>query len=277
MRWAPTVGFLPLAVVVALVAVFLVGCGAATRSASPDFSVLVFSKTAEYRHPSIPDGVAAVQWLGRENVFAVEATESAALFTDEDLRRYDAVVFFNTTGDVLDAEQQAAFERYVRAGGGYAGVHAAADTEYDWEWYGGLVGAYFESHPRVQEAEVKVIDRTHPSTPGLLERWTRADEWYNFRTDPSDEVHVLAALDEGSYSPGEGAMGSEHPISWCHDYDGGRSWYTGAGHTPEGYREDLLLDHLLGGIEVAAGATEPACGAAGSRRSFPGNATTSNG
>jgi hypothetical protein len=133
MRWAPTVGFLPLAVVVALVAVFLVGCGAATRSASPDFPVLVFSKTAEYRHPSIPDGVAAVQWLGRENGFAVEATESAALFTDDDVRRYDAVVFFNTTGDVLDAEQQAAFERYVRAGGGYAGVHAAADTEYDWE------------------------------------------------------------------------------------------------------------------------------------------------
>ena len=134
--------------VAALVAAFLVGCGAATRSANPDFSVLVLSKTAEYRHPSIPDGVAAVELLGRENGFAVEATESAARFTDEDLRRYDTVVFLNTTGDVLDAEQQAAFERYVRAGGGYTRVHAATDTEYDWEWYGGLVGAYFESHPR---------------------------------------------------------------------------------------------------------------------------------
>jgi cytochrome c len=110
----------------------------------------------------------------------------------------------------------------------------------------------------------------------LPERWTRADEWYNFRTDPSDEVHVLAALDEGSYSPG-GGMGSEHPISWCHDYDGGRAWYTGAGHTPESYREDLFLDHLLGGIEAAAGASKPAFDAAGSLRSFPGNATTPNG
>jgi cytochrome c len=102
--------------------------------------VLVFSKTAEYRHPSISDGVAAVERLGRENEFAVEATENAARFTEEDLWRYGAVVFLNTTGDVLDAEQQDAFERYVRTGGGYAGVHAAADTEYDRDWYGGLVG-----------------------------------------------------------------------------------------------------------------------------------------
>lgn len=245
---------------IALVATLLVGCGATTRSASPDFSVLVFSKTTEYRHPSIPDGVAAIERLGRENDFAVEATESAARFTDENLERYDAVVFLNTTGDVLDAEQQAAFERYVRAGGGYAGVHAAADTEYDWAWYGGLVGAYFESHPRIQEAKVKVTDRTHPSTAGLPERWARTDEWYNFRADPSDEVRVLAELDEGSYSPGDGAMGSGHPISWCHDYDGGRAWYTGLGHTPESYREDLFLDHLLGGISSATGAAEPARG-----------------
>jgi cytochrome c len=124
----------------------LVGCGAAARSSSPDFSVLVFSKTAEYRHPSIPDGVAAEQWPGRENGFAVEATESAARFTDQDLRRYDAVVFLNTTGDVLDAEQQAAFERYVRTGGGYAGVHAAA-TEYDWSGTAGSSGPISRATP----------------------------------------------------------------------------------------------------------------------------------
>jgi type 1 glutamine amidotransferase len=98
----------------------------------------------------------------------------------------------------------------------------------------------------------------------------------HFRSDPSDEACVLVALNEGSYPPGEGAMGTKHPISWCHDYDGGRAWYTGAGHAPESYREELFLDHLLGGIK-AAGATEPACGGAGSRRSSPGNATSSNG
>jgi hypothetical protein len=146
MRWAPAVGFLPLAAVAALVAALLVGCGAAARSASPDFSVLVFSKTAEYRHPSIPDGAAAVERLGGENGLAVEATESAARFTDQDLRRYDAVVFLNTTGDVLDAEQQAAFERYVRTGGGYAGVHAAA-TEYDWSGTAGSSGPISRATP----------------------------------------------------------------------------------------------------------------------------------
>jgi cytochrome c len=142
------------------------------------------------------------------------------------------VVFLNTTGDVLDPEQQAAFDRYARTGNGYAGGHAAADTAYGWEWYGGLVGAYFDSHPRIQEAEVKVIDRTHPSTGGLPDRWIRADEWHNFRSDPNDEACVLAALNEGGYPPGEGAMCTKHPISWCHDYDGGRAGYTGAGHAP---------------------------------------------
>lgn len=240
---------------VALTIMLLVGCGAESRTEGPDFSVLVFSKTVEYRHPSIPDGVAAIERLGRENDFAVEATENAAWFADEDLERYDAVVFLNTTGDVLDAGQQAAFERYVRDGGGYAGVHAAADTEYDWAWYGGLVGAYFESHPTVQEARIRVVDRSHPSTSRLPERWVRRDEWYNFRTNPrKDGVRVLATLDEDGYSPGAGDMGGDHPISWYHDYDGGRSWYTGLGHTPESYREDLFLKHLLGGIKAVAGA-----------------------
>lgn len=241
------------------VAALLTGCGT-TRATSPDFEVLVFSRTTEYRHPSIPAGIAAIERLGRENGFAVEATEDASRLTDEDLGRYDAVIFLNTTGDVLNAGQQAAFERYIRAGGGYAGVHAAADTEYGWAWYGGLVGAYFESHPAIQEAGIEVVDEAHPSTAGLPERWVRTDEWYNFRANPRDGVRVLAMLDEGSYSPGEGAMGSDHPIAWCHDYDGGRAWYTGGGHTPESYSEDLFLKHLLGGIMTAAGVAQSECG-----------------
>ncbi|RZQ64444.1 DUF1080 domain-containing protein [Amycolatopsis suaedae] len=213
--------------------------------------VLVFSKTAGYRHDSIGAGVQAIRDLGTEHHFSVTATEDAAAFTDENLAKYDAVVWLSTTGDVLNAEQQAAFERYVKAGGGYAGVHAASDTEYDWPWYGDLVGAYFASHPHIQEADVKVEDHSHPSTADLPDTWKRTDEWYNFRENPRSKVKVLASLDEGSYQPGNGAMG-DHPISWCHEKAGGRSWYTGGGHTTESYAEPEFRKHLAGGILYAA-------------------------
>ena len=142
--------------------------------AADEPAVLVFSKTAAFRHSSIPAGVRAIRELGEEHGFAVEATEDAGAFTPENLDRFDAVVWLSTTGDVLDTAQQAAFEEYIRAGGGYAGVHAASDTEYTWNWYGGLVGSYFNGHPAVQEATVEVADRHHPSTEGLPARWTPA-------------------------------------------------------------------------------------------------------
>ncbi|MBA2325638.1 MAG: ThuA domain-containing protein, partial [Actinobacteria bacterium] len=164
-------------------------------------------------------------------------------------------------GDVLNAAQQTAFESYIRAGGGYAGIHSAADTEYDWPWYGNLMGAYFQSHPNIQQATVKVADEVHPATQHLPDRWVRTDEWYNFRTNPRGKVHVLAALDETTYTAGSGAMGFDHPTAWCQDFDGGRSFYTGGGHTIESYSEDAFRQHMLGGIETAAGATPADCGA----------------
>jgi glucose/arabinose dehydrogenase len=223
------------------------------------FRVLVFSKTAGFRHSSIPQGVVALRQLGRQHDFAVDATEDAAAFTAANLRQYAAVVFLNTTGDVLDDAQQQAFEGYLRQGGGFVGVHAAADTEYDWPWYGGLVGAYFDSHPAQQEASVLVLDPQHPSTQGLPERWQRFDEWYNYKSSPRGNVHVLAALQEKSYEGG--TMGHDHPITWAHVYDGGRAWYTGLGHTEASYTEPLFLQHLLGGIEWAAGARPGDAGA----------------
>jgi type 1 glutamine amidotransferase len=162
------------------------------------------------------------------------------------------VVWLSTTGDVLDTSQQQAFERYINAGGGYAGVHAAADTEYDWPWYGRLVGAYFKSHPQIQEATVQVTEHTHPSTNRLPDRWQRTDEWYNYRTNPRSRVTVLATLDESSYDAGPDAMG-DHPIAWCHAQGKGRSWYTGGGHTSESYTDPLFRAHLVGGIRYAAG------------------------
>src|SRR6201991_237684 len=179
---------------VALVAAALVGIPA-TPALAADFSVLVFSKTAGFRHDSIPVGITAIQQLGAQNNFTVEATEDANAFTAANLARFQAVIFLSTTGDVLNAAQQTAFENYIRAGGGYAGVHAAADTEYDWPWYGNLVGAYFNSHPANQTATVKVEDPAHPSTAGLPARWSRLDELYNYRTNPRSTAHVLASLD----------------------------------------------------------------------------------
>ncbi|ONI92926.1 PKD domain-containing protein [Saccharothrix sp. ALI-22-I] len=225
------------------------------------FKALVFTKTVTFRHPSIDAGVAALRELGAEHGFTVDSTDDAGVFTDANLAQYEVVVFLSTTGDVLDNGQQAAFERYIKAGGGFAGVHAASDAEYDWAWYGDLVGAYFSNHPDPQNATVKVTDPAHPSTAHLPQAWRRFDEWYNFRADPAADVHVLAELDETSYNPGNGAMGTSHPIAWCQDYDGGRSWYTGLGHTNESYADPAFRDHLLKGVQTAAGVLDADCSA----------------
>lgn len=245
-------------------AVTLASCGAATTgtggpqndrgclavSAPAGTRVLVFSRTAGFRHGSISTGAAAIAALGERHNFVVEHTEDPSVFQDASLARFAAVVFLNTTGDVLDGAQQAAFERFIRGGKGFVGVHSAADTEYDWPWYGRLVGAYFASHPAVQPATVRIRDATHLSTRCQPTSWTRTDEWYDYRAAPAAGVKILATLDESSYQGGR--MGAVHPIVWHHDFDGGRAWYTGMGHTSETYAEPAFLDHLAGGILWAA-------------------------
>jgi type 1 glutamine amidotransferase len=236
------------------------------------FSALIFSKTAAFRHTEcIPQGTVAIAQMAARGGFEVDATENAAAFTDANLADYDVVIFLCTTGDVLNAAQQSAFERYIRAGGGYAGIHSASDTEYDWAWYGGLVGAYFRDHPgsvnpQFQVATMIVEDRHTAATRRLGRTWTREEEWYNFRTNPRDNVHVLLSVDESTYDPrgysvpgGSPGMG-DHPISWCQPYDGGRAFYTALGHKGVYWEEPLLLSHVLGGIEMAAGAKRFNCG-----------------
>ena len=225
--------------------------GGSAGPAETPYDVLVFSRTAGFRHDSIDEGVAALGELGAEHGFTVTATEDATAFTSGNLARYRVVVFLSTTGDVLDTAQQTAFEAYIAGGGAYVGIHSAADTEYDWPFYGELVGAYFHSHPEIQPARVVVEDRGHPATAHLPATWQRTDEWYNYRTSPRERVHVLAALDESSYRGG--TMNGDHPIAWCQEYAGGRSFYTGGGHTAESYAEPEFRAHLLGGIRWAAG------------------------
>lgn len=212
--------------------------------------VLVFSRTAGFRHDAIPDATAAIRAIGDQNDFTVDATEDPAAFTDKGLAPYQAVVFLLTTGDVLNRTQEMAFERYIQAGGGYVGVHSAADTEYGWAWYGRLMGAYFANHPAIQAADAYIEDPYHPSTFTLPGYWRRTDEWYNYRTNPRDGgATVLAVLDEASYQGG--TMGADHPITWYQYFDGGRSWYTGMGHTRQTYQEPLFREHLAGGLRFA--------------------------
>jgi uncharacterized protein (TIGR03437 family) len=234
-------------------------CSTTNLATQQSLRLLVFSKTSGFRHDSIPDGINAIRQLGQQNAFDVDATEDASAFNDANLARYQTVVFLNTTGDVLDDNQQAVFQRFIRNGGGFAGVHSATDTEYDWAWYGGLVGAYFQSHPEIQPARIKIEDNSHPSTSTLPLEWQRTDEWYNFRLNPRGRVKVLGIIDETSYRGGE--MGADHPIAWCQLYDGGRAWYTTGGHTKESYAEPLFRQHLLGGIQFAAGIKGGACAA----------------
>ncbi|MEH0939287.1 ThuA domain-containing protein, partial [Micromonospora psammae] len=226
-------------------------------AADAPYDVLVFSKTAGFRHDSIAVGTQAIRDLGAANSFTVTATEDAAAFTTGNLAQYEAVVFLNTTGDVLNATQQTAFESYIGSGGGFVGVHSAADTEYNWSFYGNLVGAYFASHPAIQQANVKVENRAHAATAHLPQTWTRTDEWYNYTTNARSTARVLATLDESSYSGG--SMGADHPHAWCKTYSGGRAFYTGGGHTQASYSEAAFRAHLLGGIRYAAGRTKADC------------------
>ena len=191
--------------------------------------------------------------LGITNGFRVDTTEDANAFTAPNLKKYRAVVFLSTTGNVLDSLQQLVFEQYIKQGGGYMGIHAASDTEYDWPWYNQLCGAYFLSHPKQQNADVVIIDKKHPSTKGLPDRWKRFDEWYNYKSIVPGPT-VLATLDETTYEGGKN--GANHPIAWYRKFDGGRSFYTGMGHTDESYADPLFLDHLLGGLRWTMGRTK---------------------
>lgn len=220
--------------------------------------VLIFSKTMGFHHASIDAGIAAIQKLGKENGFDVDTTKNADMFNEDTLKKYATVIFLSTTGDVLDYRQEAAFERYIQAGGGFVGVHAATDTEYDWGWYGRLVGAWFYDHPgihdknpNVQPGTYNVVDANNDATKHLPKVWKRTDEFYAFKKALAPDVHVLITLDESTYKGGK-RMGY-HPATWYHDFDGGRAFYTAMGHTDESYKEDNYLKMLLAGIKYAIG------------------------
>jgi type 1 glutamine amidotransferase len=211
-------------------------------------AVLIFSKTNGYHHACIPVGIAAIQKLGEENGFTVDTTVDSLSFTTKNLKKYAAIIFLCPTGKVFGPDQEEAFKKYIQNGGGFVGIHSATDCEYDFPWYGKLVGAYFKSHPKQQEAKLIIVNKNHPATAGMPDSWVRKDEWYNFK-DLNPDVTVLIKIDESSYTGGEN--GNNHPMAWYHIFDGGRAFYTEMGHTDESYADSVYLKHLLGGIEWA--------------------------
>ncbi|MEX0685095.1 MAG: ThuA domain-containing protein [Balneolales bacterium] len=215
-----------------------------------EYHILIFSKTDGFRHDSIEPGIEAIKKLAEENNVNTVATEDATDFSPENLDRFDTIIFLNTTETVFNDEQRAAFKAYIQNGGGFAGIHSATDTEYDWEWYNKLAGAYFDGHPPVQPAILDVVHKGHPATRMLPEEWGKTDEWYNFR-DFNEDVTLLMTIRDDSYQ-GSGHT-DFHPMSWFHEYDGGRAFYTGLGHTIESYSDELFLQHIWGGIEYSMG------------------------
>lgn len=237
---------------------FLLSCGSHVPP-----RVLIFSKTSPhgYRHQSIEAGKDALVSLCMQNGIWADTTEDSKHFNEKNLKRYAAVVFLSTNGEVLSADEEAAFERYIQAGGGFAGIHAASATEYTWRWFGGLIGGYFKDHPVFQAAPVQVEKCDDPSTKHFgCTDFNREDEWYNFRNYEPD-IEVLLSIDENKYKGGVLPAGkyekTHHPLAWQHEYDGGRAFYTSLGHAPEAYDDPAFRQHLLGGIRYAIGKNKP--------------------
>jgi type 1 glutamine amidotransferase len=245
----------------ALACVLAATGGCSSGSAVPDGSqraLIVYTRTLGFRHDSIPAAVAAVRDIAAREGVSVIATEDPSAFTADRLRGVAAVVFLLTTGEVLDKPGQDALQAYIRGGGGFLGVHSAADTFHAWPWYLDMLGAEFVGHPRIQPAALVRQDPANPATAALPDRWARTDEWYNFRASPRGNVRVLLSIDETSYQGG--AMGADHPMAWCHEFEGGRSAYTALGHTVESWSEPLFLAHVRGALRWAAGLAAGDCG-----------------
>jgi len=237
---------------VSLFILLTLACSKNSNGSNPDeekvFNVLIFSKTNAFRHECIEPGGAALKEYFEANGIHATQSEDSSLFSGNQLSAFDVVVFFQTTGNILDSLQQETLVKYIKSGKGFVGIHAAADTEYDWPWYAGLIGAQFASHPDIQQATLVKVDTQHIACRHLPTRWTRTDEWYNFRAAPQN-VKVLLTIDEATYQGG--THGTEHPISWYQEYDGGRSFYTAAGHTVESYQDTLFLRHIAEGVKWA--------------------------
>lgn len=244
---------------VKLLLVFISGLFLSVSAYAQQFNVLLFTSTQGFHHQSQLEGVAAMRTMADKHFFSVDWQEDPRVFNDKNLEKFQAIVFLSTTGDLFNAEQKAAIEKFIRSGKGFAGIHSASDTEYNWEWYTKLVGRSFHIHPVIQTAELQVTNRKFPGLERMPDRFLWTEEWYEFGPEHTKGLNYILAVDEKTYDPnvswgpksGKG-MGKFHPIAWYHEYDGGRSFYTALGHTAADYSDPLFLEHVYGGIYWAA-------------------------
>ena len=223
------------------------------------FRALLITETAGWHHGSITAGIPALQKLAQRHQFRLDRQQDAMPINDDGLANYDVIIMLNTTGDVFSDDEQAAIERFIQSGKGWVGIHAASDTEYDWEWYTQLVGHMFNVHPRNQTAMLQVRDGSFPGLQRWPERMLWTDEWYDFQPATVEGLNYVLTVDESTYDATadwgakktEG-MGELHPIAWYHEFDGGRAFYTALGHIDETFQDDFFLEHLYGGIYWAA-------------------------
>ena len=211
------------------------------------FSVLVITETKGWVHDSIESGLKLIQNIGSKNNFNVYHSDNSSVITYKNLKSFKTIIFLNTTEEILTDVEQKVMESFIKSGKGFVGVHAAADTEYNWQWYGKLVGAYYRNHPEVMNGKILTIN--HKISNHLDSEWEIEDEWYNFDYVNYD-INILLNLDEESYIGGEHP--DYHPITWYHEYDGGRSFYTGLGHTKEVYDDERFIKLLEKGILYAS-------------------------
>ena len=216
-------------------------------SGNNSYSVLVITETKGWIHDSIESGLKLIQNIGNKNNFNVYHSDNSSVITYKNLKEIKTIIFLNTTEEILTDVEQKVMESFIKSGKGFVGVHAAADTEYNWQWYGKLVGAYYRNHPEVMNGKILTIN--HKITNHLDSEWEIEDEWYNFDYVNYD-INILLNLDEDSYIGGEHP--DYHPITWYHEYDGGRSFYTGLGHTKEVYEDERFIKLLEKGILYAS-------------------------
>lgn len=230
-----------------------------TLFAQPQFNALLYTRTQGYHHVSINEGVDAIREIAQRHLFTVDWQVNPGVFSEGNLDQYDVIIFLNTTGDILNDEQQAVMEEFIQSGKGFVGIHAAADTEYDWEWYTQLVGRMFRTHPKIETAQLTVIDSNFPGFERTPEKFWWTDEWYEFQEETVDGLNYLLTIDESTYDVtddwGRGrshGMGDFHPLAWYHEFDGGRSFYINLGHMPESFADKMFREQIFGGILWAA-------------------------
>ncbi len=233
--------------------------GALAARAQNQFEILVFAQPEKWHKDAVPVARESFAMLARHHQFGLTWSEDPTSFDDANLARFAVVVFVNCTGEALNAAQQERFAAYIRGGGNFVAVHAAAATEKRWPWYDELVGRVFRIHPYVQTAVIDVVDRGFPACMHLPERWVWTDEWYEFEAPLQSDHHVVLRVDESTYEPHKiwpggkaDGMGADHPLAWYHSFEGGRVFVTALGHMPELYRDTRYLEHLYGGIYWAA-------------------------